>query len=120
ERLVLNLKDQGIEVPSAGQPAAYVTHVGDSPQAAVAANDFARHLRDLGVPTVRSVGQRSVKARLRHADAAGVRWTALIGDDELAAGTVSLRDMTQREPATIPVDEALHRIWTSMHGQALT
>lgn len=110
ERLVLNLKAQDIEVPPMSEALAFVAHVGDAPEAAAAANEFTRHLRARGVAALRAVGQRSIRARLRHADAADVRWTVFIGDEEIRSGTVSLRDMTQPEPLDLPVGEAIERI----------
>lgn len=115
ERLVLNLKSQGVEVPAPDQPVAYVAHVGDS--AEYAATDFARALRAQGVATIRSAGQRSLRARLRHADSAGVRWTAIFGEQELGGGTVSLRDMAAPEPESLPVEQALSRILASAAGR---
>jgi histidyl-tRNA synthetase len=114
ERLILNLKQQGVEAPPTNRPAAYVAHLSDSARRAAA--DFARELRRAGVPTVMGVGTRPVRARLRNADAAGVRWTALIGDDELDNGTVSLRDMLVASPEALPVQEAVERIASSSNG----
>lgn len=108
ERLILNLKQQGVEPPATNRPLAYVAHLTD-PARAVAA-DFARELRRRGVPTLVGVASRPVRARLRNADAAGVRWTAFFGDDEVAAGTVSLRDMLLNAPETLPCPEAVDRV----------
>jgi histidyl-tRNA synthetase len=114
ERLILNLRQQGVEPPVANRPLAYVAHLSASARPVAA--DFARALRDRGVPTVLGVGERGVRARLRNADAAGVRWTILIGDDELAAGTVSLRNMLAASPQTLPVHDAVERIAGSVDG----
>ena len=117
ERLVLNLKEQGIEVPAASAVTAFVGHVGDSAAAVAAASEFARELRGQDISVLRAVGQRSIRARLRHADAAGVHWTVLIGDEEVQSVTVSLRNMSEREPVTIPMNQALDRIVTSAERQ---
>jgi histidyl-tRNA synthetase len=109
ERLVLNVKEQGIEV-SDDRPWAFVTHVGDSPEASRVADEVTRTLRARKVATLRAAGQRSIRTRLRHADSAGVRWTILVGDDEVTAGTVSLRDMLEKEPQTVPLADAIERI----------
>jgi histidyl-tRNA synthetase len=114
ERLIINLKQQGVEVPPTNRPIAYVAHLSDSARRAAA--DFARELRRAGVPTLVGVGTRPVRARLRNADAAGVRWTALIGDDELGKGLVSLRDMLAASPETLSAQEAVARIAASSDG----
>ena len=114
ERLILNLRQQGVEPPVTSRPIAYVAHIIDG--ARTAAADFARGLRDRGVPTLVGVGNRPVRARLRNADAAGVRWTALVGEDELKNGTVSLRDMLLNAPETLPTADAVDRIAASVDG----
>jgi len=114
ERLILNLKQQGVEPPPINRPIAYVAHISDSARGAAA--DFAGELRRRGLPTIVGVGTRPVRARLRNADAAGIRWTALFGEDEISNGTVSLRDMLAASPETLPGDEAVERIAASAEG----
>jgi len=114
ERLIINLRQQSVELPPTNRPVAYVAHLSEPARAAAA--NFARELRRRGVPTVVGVGARPVRARLRNADAAGVRWTALIGDDELSAGTVSLRDMLLNAPESLPVATAVDRVGASTDG----
>ena len=111
ERLILNLKQQGVEPPPTNKPYVYVAHLSEPARPASAR--FARSLRDRGVPTLVGVGERGVRARLRNADAAGVRWTVLIGEDELQSNSVSLRDMLSAAPSTLPVEEAVDRILSS-------
>jgi histidyl-tRNA synthetase len=108
ERLVLNLKEQGVEVPASPGPQVYVVHLGTGTEPA--ANSFARELRAHGVPTLRGVGTRSMRARLRHADAARVRWVVVFGEDEVKDGKVTLRDMAATEPETLSTEAALERI----------
>ena len=110
----MNLRQQGVEPPVSNRPVAYVAHISEN--ARTAAAEFARRLREREVPTLLGVGNRPVRARLRNADAAGARWTALVGDDELNAATVSLRDMLQNAPETLPVEEAVQRIAASADG----
>jgi hypothetical protein len=40
----------------------------------------------------------------------GARWAVLIGDDELADGSVSLRDLTADAPERLPAPDAIARI----------
>ncbi len=108
ERLILNLRQQGVEIPPSSRPSVYVGHLSDPARSA--AEDFARQLRRRGVPTLLGVGTRPLRARLRNADAAGVRWTAVFGENELAAGTVSLRDMVAGTPEVLSVAAGLDRV----------
>jgi len=48
-----------------------------------------------GVPVELELGGRSLKATLRRADKDGFRAVALLGDDELAAGEVTVKDLGQ-------------------------
>jgi len=114
ERLILNLKDQGVEIPDTTKPAAYVAHLSDAARPAAAT--LAGQLRQLGVATALGTGTRAVRARLRQADALGVRWTILIGDDELGDGTVTLRDMTAEKPERLAMAQAIQRIWAMAPG----
>jgi histidyl-tRNA synthetase len=112
ERLILNLKEQGITVPESARACAYVGALSE--RARPAASAFVSELRRHNVAAVLGTGTRAVRARLRHADAVGARWAVLIGDDELGDGSVSLRDMTGDTPDRVPGPDAVQRIVDSM------
>ncbi len=69
-----------------------------------AAPELAEELRAAGVPSISEFAAGSLKAGLRRANRRGCRWIALIGEDELAAGTVVLRDFTNSTQETISRD----------------
>lgn len=69
-----------------------------------AAPELAEELRAAGVPAISEFAAGSLKAGLRKANRRGCRWIALIGEDELAAGTVVLRDFTNSTQETISRD----------------
>ncbi|HYM14377.1 MAG TPA: histidine--tRNA ligase [Dehalococcoidia bacterium] len=91
ERLILNLKRQQVPVPAAPPPDVYVAHL--VPEAAAVALTLAGSVRGVGRQVVLGGAGRSLKAQLRHANALGARYVAIIGPDELAAGVVTLRDL---------------------------
>ena len=62
----------------------------------------AEELRVAGVPAISEFGTGSLKAGLRKANRRGCRWIVLVGEDELAAGTVVLRDFDDSTQETIP------------------
>ena len=41
-------------------------------------------------------GGRSLKSQMRHAGKLGARYVVLLGEDELASGRVTVRDMAER------------------------
>ncbi|MDG1409481.1 MAG: histidine--tRNA ligase [Acidimicrobiales bacterium] len=50
-------------------------------------------LRDAGIGADRSYGGRSMKAQMKVADRSGAPFAAIIGEDEVTAGEVTLRDL---------------------------
>jgi len=91
ERLIANLKQQGIAAPPLPRPPVFIARAGE--QARDTAIEVAARLRRAGIGTLVATGSRSLKAQLRQANALGVRYTVIIGEEELAAGTAALRDM---------------------------
>lgn len=102
ERIILNLKRQEAPVPAIDGPRVYVAHLSDAGQAA--ALRLARRLRASGVSVVAGAG-RSLKAQFRHADALGARYVAVLGDQELAKGEVTLKDLRGGEQRSVAYDE---------------
>ncbi len=102
ERIILNLKQQNIEVPLQEKPKVYIAHLGEA--ASEKAIELASELRQAGIAVIGAAGSRSLKAQLRHANSIGVRYTVIIGEDEIKSGTVVLRDMATARQETIPFD----------------
>jgi histidyl-tRNA synthetase len=103
ERIILNLKKQDIAPPSPPPLEVLIACMGDD--ARDAAIKLAAHLRQAGISAVTSSGGKSLKAQMRQANSLGVRYTVIIGDEEVKAGTVTLRDMTQAKQETIPIGD---------------
>lgn len=91
ERIMLSLRGQGIEAPALDRPQVIVLHHG--PAAKAAAVLLVSELRHAALPVLLAFGDRSLKAQLKTADRAGVRFALLIGEDELANQTVAVRDL---------------------------
>ena len=58
------------------------------------ATRLADRLRTAGIAAERAFDGRSMKAQMKVADRSGAPWAILVGDDELATQSVTLRDMT--------------------------
>ncbi len=105
ERLVLNVKERGVDVPAASRPEVYVARQGaDAEDAALL---LASRLRGAGIPAVMAFGARSLKAQMRHADSSGSRYAAILGEQELADHRVALRSLTSGDQASVPEDEVI-------------
>ncbi|MHB0856596.1 MAG: histidine--tRNA ligase [Anaerolineae bacterium] len=96
ERLVLTMKQQGILVP--GLPAPQVALIYRGQEAKARSLQVLQELRAAGVRATFSFGDRSIKAQLRGAGRANVRFALVMGDDELASGRIVLQHMQEELP----------------------
>ena len=92
ERLALNLKRDEVPVPDEPSPRYLVANVGDN--ARTAALELAVRLRRSGVGAILSSGSRGLRGQMRQANALGIPYALILGDDEIAKGEVVVRDMS--------------------------
>lgn len=111
ERIVLNLKNQNIDVPPKQKTEVFIACIGD--EARNEALKTALRLREAGISVIVSSGDRSLKAQLRHANATGAAYTAIIGENEVRAGAVMLRNMENSEQLEIQQDELIRTLKAS-------
>jgi histidyl-tRNA synthetase len=90
ERLVALMKDSG-RAPAAAQPGAYVLHLGEG--TATYAFALADALRSAGHAVVLHAGGGSFKSQMKKADASGAWLALVVGEDELKAGEVSVKNL---------------------------
>jgi histidyl-tRNA synthetase len=90
ERIILNLRRQNVDVAPAGPRPVVIAHRG--PAAKAAAVRVAARLRAEGLCAV-VAPERSLKAQLRYASALEASHAVLIGEAELEAGVVTVREM---------------------------
>jgi len=102
ERIILNLKKQGVAAPPLLSPQVFLAHMGD--EAKDAATKLASRLRKAGFGVIEALGSRSLKSQLRQANNLGVKYAVIIGEQEITSGTVILRDMTTARQQTVPLD----------------
>ena len=67
-------------------------------------------LREAGVATDRAFDARSMKAQMKAASKSGARVAVIVGDDEKAAGTATIRDLTAGEQTTVDLETAVDHI----------
>ncbi|MBI2304597.1 MAG: histidine--tRNA ligase [Chloroflexi bacterium] len=105
ERIILNLKSQGVALPNPHASPIFVAYLGEA-----ARRDALKLLEDLrqgGIAAVSAFGDRSLKAQLRQANALGVSHTLILGEEELKTGTVLLRTMAQGKQERVPREAVL-------------
>jgi len=103
ERIVLNLKNQGIEAPEQVKPAVFIACMGNS--AKIVALKTASDLREAGISVIVAAGDRSLKAQLRQANSVGATYAVIIGDDEIKEGMVTLRNMLTSDQQVVDPEE---------------
>jgi len=91
ERIIANLKRAKVPIPAPARPAVFVVY--QTTAARSAAVKLASGLRRAGIAAVMALGERSLKSQMRQANAAGVLYAAILGQEELATDTVILRRM---------------------------
>jgi len=108
ERIIINLKRQGIETPGGARINALVVFLGDDGRRAALALTSA--LRGASVSAVMAPSGRSLKAQLRYAGAIGAEHALILGDDEVRDGTVTVKRLSDGEQHTVPTAEAIARL----------
>jgi histidyl-tRNA synthetase len=108
ERIILNLKKQGVRVPALPALQVFIAAIGDAARAM--AVKLAADLRLAGISAVSFAGEKSLKAQLRQANALNVRYTVIIGEDEVKAGAVTLRNMAGARQETVRLTDLAERL----------
>jgi histidyl-tRNA synthetase len=108
ERIISNIKKQSVNVPAPPGPRVLIAYLGD------AARDeslkLAASLRQAGISAVTTAGGKSLKAQLRQANSLDARYTVILGEDEVKAGTATLRDMAGARQETVPLGDLAVRL----------
>jgi len=103
ERVVLNLKRQKITVPNLPAPPVFIAYLGDETK--LEAIKLISTLRKDGIAAIMATGDKSLKGQLRQANSLGSNYVAIIGEDEVKSGAVTLRNMMSGEQKTVPAAE---------------
>jgi histidyl-tRNA synthetase len=91
ERIILELKDQRVPVPPRSGPRVFCTYQteGGKAQALRLVEDLRQH----GIRADLAFGDRKLGKQLSAADRAGAEFALILGEQELAMGTVTLKDL---------------------------
>ncbi len=108
ERLTLNLKRAEIPVPEEPQPRYLVINIGAA--ARPAALELAGKIRRQGVGAILANGSRSPRGQMRQANALGIPYALVLGDDEIQRGEVMLRNMADSSQQAIPIARFLEEL----------
>jgi histidyl-tRNA synthetase len=100
ERLVMVLENQGTQIPRPNTCDVFFTTIGDGTKEK--AFELVKQLREDGISSDMDHVGRSLKAQFKYADKLGARYVGTIGDEELAAGEVKLKEMATGKEEKVP------------------
>lgn len=107
ERIVLGMKEQQLAPPAVEPLPILVAHFGKATKEAAVRLVFDLRRNGIGARLAFARGKRSLKSQMREADRQGARYVFIIGDDELAAGNVTVRSLAgEGEQFQLLLDEA--------------
>jgi histidyl-tRNA synthetase len=98
---------QAAEVQADAGVDVFVVHAGEG--AEMAAWQLAEQWRDAGRNVLLGAGG-SFKSQMKKADASGARYAAILGEEEVAKKTVTIKDLRGGEQKVLPAGEALQFI----------
>ena len=105
ERLLLVREASGAAKNETAPLTAFLVTLGDAARAA--GSQILANLRENGINSDRDFAGRSMRAQMREANRQNARFVLIVGEDELAAGTVSLKNMTLGEQETLEMARAI-------------
>ena len=101
-RIILALKELGLDGVAVASPKVYVAPLGE--RAMVKALGITERLRRSGVYAECDVVGRSLKAQMKYANKIGAAYTLIIGDSEVDSGKAQLRNMESGEQTEVELD----------------
>jgi histidyl-tRNA synthetase len=79
---------------------------------------LATSLRESGIRTQLYTEPKKFKAKMSYCNKLGIPYCVLLGEDEIAAGTVSVKDMTTGEQVTVSCEDVIARIAAGVADRA--
>jgi histidyl-tRNA synthetase len=96
ERIVMLLKEQGVQVPDVSGPQVVLAYHG--PSAKARCLQILTDLREAGVRATMGFDDRSLKAQLRNANRMGAALALVLGEQEMESGQIVVQDMLSDAP----------------------
>lgn len=108
ERIINQMKEAGVIVPSKDEVHIFVAQLGD--EAKKKCLPLIDQLRDAGVRTVGALGKGSMKAQMRLADKFAVPYCLIMGATEVREGVVIVRDMSKGQQRAVPMKDVVKEV----------
>lgn len=107
ERLIIALAAKEIDTPKS-RPDLFLVQASERSGSAV--RKVARDVRAAGKTALLDLDARSMKSQMRQADNSQARFCGIVGDEELAKGGVSLKNMETGEQTFVSFDEVIQHL----------
>jgi histidyl-tRNA synthetase len=115
ERIIIELKDQKVAPPAIAKPCVYLTY--QTERGKPVALRIAEELRGAGISADVAFGSRQLGKQLSAANRAGAQVALILGEDELANDSVTLRDLRAGEQRVVSQKQLLN-VLRQEHGTA--
>ncbi|MDD9269813.1 histidine--tRNA ligase [Paenibacillus sp. GCM10023248] len=99
ERILLVLQAQGVEIPKPEPLDVYLIGLGAAAEKEV--TKLLQQLRIQGLKAEKDYQGRKMKAQMKSADRLQAKYVAILGDDELARGEITLKQMETGSQVTV-------------------
>lgn len=109
ERILMVAEAAGMQYPEPACPDVYIAPMGRSAQ--LYATGLCASLRDEGFSALTDISGRGLKAQMKYANKCGVKFTAVIGDDELANKACKIKNMATGEETEADLDKFIDVIY---------
>lgn len=103
ERTIMLLEHQATELPDLTSLDVYLIALGEAADREI--TKLVYELRSAGIRAERDYQGRKMKAQMKSADRMQAKYTAILGDDELANGEITLKEMATGEQRTVKLQE---------------
>ncbi|MCP8616973.1 histidine--tRNA ligase [Salirhabdus salicampi] len=115
ERLLLALEAEGITLPVEDELDCYVVAMGE--EAKKEATRIIYSLRHAGISCDIDYMGKKMKAQFKAADRSKAKFVAILGENELAAGSMNIKDMALGEQVDVPLTEIESHLKTKLYRE---
>lgn len=108
ERLLLLMEACGHDFGASEAPQIFLAWIGDD--AKLYALRLLHDLRKQGIRADMDTRERNLKGQMKYANKLGAAFTAVIGDDEVASGEITLKNMTTSEQTKVRREDLVNAL----------
>jgi histidyl-tRNA synthetase len=108
ERIVLGMKEAGIEPPAPDKPTVLVAHFGDDTKKAAVQLTFQLRAAGIGTRLAFARTRRSMKSQMREANKHNIKTVLILGESEIEQQSVMVRPLNGGEQTLVKLADVVH------------